>query len=59
MITRSTYMVSVELSKGEYDSAIPDIWLKCPPMKLDTSVPGMEAVRVCRDRLRFSQTVPN
>ncbi|KAK5163752.1 uncharacterized protein LTR77_010425 [Saxophila tyrrhenica] len=33
------------VEQGQYDSAIPIEWFQCPPMKLDTSVPGMSAVR--------------
>lgn len=36
------------LSEGEYDSTIPKEWTKCPAIKLDSSIPGMEAVRVCQ-----------
>lgn len=34
------------LRTGEYDPAIPAEWIKCPPIRLDGSVPGMEAVQV-------------
>ncbi|KAK0284100.1 hypothetical protein LTR35_005814 [Friedmanniomyces endolithicus] len=33
------------LDKSEMDTAIPAEWLKCPAIKLDGTVPGMEAVR--------------
>ena len=34
------------LCEGEYDSTIPPEWMESPPMKLDSSIPGMDAVRV-------------
>ena len=34
------------LEDGEYDPTIPSQWLRCPAMKLDSSVEGMEAMRV-------------
>ncbi len=34
------------VDEGQYDAIIPTEWFQCPPMKLDTSVPGMGAVRV-------------
>ncbi|KAK6396764.1 hypothetical protein LTR65_008662 [Meristemomyces frigidus] len=33
------------LAEGEYDARIPTSWTDCPPIKLDGSVPGMEAMR--------------
>ncbi|KAK1811045.1 hypothetical protein LTR12_014567 [Friedmanniomyces endolithicus] len=33
------------LDKSEMDTAIPPEWLQCPAIKLDGTVPGMEAVR--------------
>ncbi|KAK5127574.1 hypothetical protein LTR85_006914 [Meristemomyces frigidus] len=33
------------LAEGEYDPRIPVSWTDCPPIKLDGSVPGMEAMR--------------
>ena len=34
------------LGEGQMDAVIPQEWLQCPAIKLDGSVPGMEAVRV-------------
>lgn len=34
------------LGEGEYDEMIPHSWMQCPPIKLDGTLPGMEAVRV-------------
>jgi hypothetical protein len=34
------------VSKGGLDPVIPDEWRYCPPVKLDTTIPGMEALRV-------------
>ncbi|KAF2479988.1 hypothetical protein BDY17DRAFT_29835 [Neohortaea acidophila] len=33
------------LGDGEYDAMIPAEWRRCPAIKLDSSVPGMSAVR--------------
>jgi hypothetical protein len=33
------------LGEGEYDINLPPEWRQCPPIKLDASIPGMEAVR--------------
>ncbi|KAK5679813.1 hypothetical protein LTS10_007761 [Elasticomyces elasticus] len=33
------------LHENEMDTAVPSEWLQCPAIKLDGSVPGMEAVR--------------
>ncbi|KAK0947157.1 hypothetical protein LTR29_001440 [Friedmanniomyces endolithicus] len=33
------------LDKSEMDTAIPPEWIQCPAIKLDGTVPGMEAVR--------------
>ncbi|KAK1068290.1 hypothetical protein LTR74_005788 [Friedmanniomyces endolithicus] len=33
------------LDKSEMDTAIPPEWMQCPAIKLDGTVPGMEAVR--------------
>jgi hypothetical protein len=34
------------VSKGGLDPVIPDEWRHCPAVKLDTTIPGMEALRV-------------
>ena len=34
------------LDKGQRDPIFPAEWLRCPPIKLDGSIEGMEAVRV-------------
>jgi len=36
------------LGASQMDTVIPSEWMKCPAIKLDGTVPGMEAVRVCR-----------
>ncbi|RMZ02840.1 hypothetical protein D0862_05885 [Hortaea werneckii] len=33
------------LQDGEFDEQIPKEWLRCPPIKLDGEIPGMEALR--------------
>ncbi|KAI7191191.1 hypothetical protein KC316_g6896, partial [Hortaea werneckii] len=33
------------LQDGELDEQIPEEWLRCPPIKLDGKIPGMEALR--------------
>ncbi|KAI7237749.1 hypothetical protein KC330_g2972 [Hortaea werneckii] len=33
------------LQDGELDEQIPKEWLRCPPIKLDGEIPGMEALR--------------
>ncbi|KAI6829357.1 hypothetical protein KC332_g6892 [Hortaea werneckii] len=33
------------LQDGEFDEQIPKEWLRCPPIKLDGGIPGMEALR--------------
>ncbi|KAI7337575.1 hypothetical protein KC315_g2206 [Hortaea werneckii] len=33
------------LQDGEFDEQIPKDWLRCPPIKLDGGIPGMEALR--------------
>lgn len=34
------------LDEGEHDQSIPRTWFQCPPIRLDGSAPGMDAVRV-------------
>lgn len=34
------------LNDGEHDVFIPPEWKRCPPMKLDDTTCGMEALRV-------------
>lgn len=34
------------LSDGQYDPKIPEQWLSCPAVDLNSSLPGMEALRV-------------
>ena len=46
------------LGDGEYDTAIPTEWRQCPAIKLDSSTPGMSAVRV-RDFHLFSGVITN
>lgn len=41
------------LDEGEHDPSIPRTWFQCPPIRLDGSAPGMDAVRV-RERDRVS-----
>ena len=31
---------------GQHDPAIPDDWFQCPPIRIDGTAPGMDAVRV-------------
>lgn len=40
------------LGDGEYDPMIPAEWRRCPAIKLDSSVPGMSAVRVSTSAIR-------
>jgi hypothetical protein len=34
------------LQEGQYDPTIPEMWMHCPAIKLDDSIPGIDAVRV-------------
>jgi hypothetical protein len=34
------------LSPGKYDPTIPEMWMRCPAIKLDDSIAGMDAIRV-------------
>ena len=42
------------LGESQMDTVIPPEWVKCPAIKFDGTVPGMEAVRVCRDMVSES-----
>lgn len=50
---KTLYAIS-GFQNGQYDKDIPKIWFDVPPLKLDSSEPGMEALRVFLHR-----TMPN
>lgn len=50
---KTLYAIS-GFQNGQYDKDIPKVWFDIPPLKLDSSEPGMEALRVF-----LHHTMPN
>lgn len=46
------------LNDGEHDILIPPDWKRCPPIKLDDTISGMEALRVRPEARQNNASVP-